>query len=136
VGRVVGGRLVKLKKRGEWGPARRSEGDRGIDEPGLKMVSPLSRLGAGQAGEVAYVHDHKQSRLKQGLLQKLTAMGILPGAAISLVQTFPAYVFQVGQTQFAVDREIADVIHVRLAEAEVSAAEEGRRGWWWGRHWW
>lgn len=44
------------------------------------------------------------------------AMGILPGAPISLIQSFPSYVFQVGQTQFAVDKEIAEAIYVRLVE--------------------
>jgi DtxR family Mn-dependent transcriptional regulator len=111
---------------------------REMKESASKLVSPLSRLSAGQTGRVAYVHARKQ-----GQLQKLTAMGILPGAAISVVQTFPAYVFQAGQTQFAVDLEIADAIYVRLADAAaaadsvVAADGEGRgkrhRWQWWGR---
>jgi Fe2+ transport system protein FeoA len=77
-----------------------------------RLVSPLSQLAEGQTGKVAYIAARKLEQL-----QKLTAMGILPGASISVVQTFPAYVFQAGQTQFAVDREIADAIYVRLAGA-------------------
>jgi DtxR family Mn-dependent transcriptional regulator len=86
-----------------------------------RLVSPLSRLAEGQTGKVAYIAARKLDQL-----QKLTAMGILPGASISVVQTFPAYVFQAGQTQFAVDREIADAVYVRLSQAmdEPSAAPQ------------
>jgi len=87
-----------------------------------KVVSPLSQLAQGQKGKVAYIYAPKSSKL-----QKLMAMGILPGVPISLIQSFPSYVFQVRQTQFAVDKEIADAIYVRLIEAEaVSAAGEER----------
>jgi hypothetical protein len=65
-------------------------------------------------------------------------MGILPGEPISVVQSFPSYVFQVGQTQFAVDRQIAESIYIRLYEEEAAVegllpkvhAKSGRRlGW-------
>ena len=49
------------------------------------------------------------------------AMGILPGAPISLIQSFPSYVFQIRRTQFAVDKEIADAIYVRLVEQGATA---------------
>ena len=42
------------------------------------------------------------------------SLGIYPGLLIRLLQVFPAYVFQVGFTQFAVDREIAREIQVIL----------------------
>jgi len=48
------------------------------------------------------------------ILRKLMSMGILPGTRIKLIQKFPSYVFQVGYTQVAVDREIASVISVNL----------------------
>jgi DtxR family Mn-dependent transcriptional regulator len=87
-----------------------------------KLVSPLSRLTPGQNGKVAYVYAPESSQL-----QKLMAMGILPGAPISLIQSFPSYVFKVGQTQFAVDKEIADAIYVRLVEEEtISEVDEER----------
>ncbi|PIU41687.1 MAG: DtxR family iron (metal) dependent repressor, partial [Candidatus Omnitrophica bacterium CG07_land_8_20_14_0_80_42_15] len=61
-----------------------------------------------QKGEVAYIHskDHKK-------LQKLMAMNILPGMEITLIQSFPSYVFQIGQSQFAIDKELAENIFVR-----------------------
>ncbi len=89
-------------------------------EPAQKVVSPLSRLTPGQKGKVAYIYAPESSQL-----QKLMAMGILPGAPVALIQRFPSYVFDTGQTQFAVDKEIADSIYVRLIEPEtVSEREE------------
>jgi DtxR family Mn-dependent transcriptional regulator len=73
-----------------------------------KIVSALSALEAKQKGKVAYIQtkDHEK-------LQKLMAMGVLPGMAISLLQKYPSYVFQVGQSQFAVDKALAEIIFVR-----------------------
>ncbi len=84
-----------------------------------RLVSPLSQLAQGQKGKVAYIYAPESSKL-----QKLMAMGILPGVPISLIQSFPSYVFQVRQTQFAIDKEIADAIYVRLVR-EATTGETG-----------
>lgn len=84
-----------------------------------KVVAPLSQLAQGQKGKVAYIYAPESSKL-----QKLMAMGILPGVSIILIQSFPSYVFQAGQTQFAVDKEIADAIYVRLVR-EATTGETG-----------
>jgi DtxR family Mn-dependent transcriptional regulator len=84
-----------------------------------RLVSPLSQLAQGHKGKVAYIYAPELSKL-----QKLMVMGILPGAPISLIQSFPSYVFQAGQTQFAVDKEIADAIYIRLVEDETSSQAE------------
>jgi ferrous iron transport protein A len=47
-----------------------------------------------------------------GILQKLMAMGILPGMPITLLRKSPSYLFEVDQTRYAVDREIANHIYV------------------------
>ncbi len=86
-----------------------------------KVVAPLSQLAQGQKGKVAYIYAPESSKL-----QKLMAMGILPGAPISLIQSFPSYVFQARQTQFAVDKEIADAIYVRLVE-EGTTSQTGEK---------
>ncbi len=99
--------------------------------PTSKLISPLSQLAPGQKGRVAYVYASEPNQL-----QKLMAMGVLPGAPISLIQRFPSYVFQIRQTQFAVDKEIADTIYVRLLDRENEANDKepaGRKrrfGWW------
>ncbi len=87
--------------------------------PARKLVSALSGLAPGQSGKVAYVYAPDS-----GQLQKLMAMGIMPGAAISLIQNFPSFVFKINESQFAVDREIAEAIYVRLVQPEATGAAE------------
>ena len=74
-----------------------------------KVVARLSSLTANQKGKVAYIQtkDHKK-------LQKLMAMSVLPGLSVTLLQTFPSYVFQIGQSQFAIDKDLAESIYIRL----------------------
>jgi DtxR family Mn-dependent transcriptional regulator len=43
---------------------------------------------------------------------ELMAMGILPGADIRLLRLFPSYIFEIGQSQFTVDRQLAEKIFV------------------------
>jgi DtxR family transcriptional regulator, Mn-dependent transcriptional regulator len=43
-------------------------------------------------------------------------MSVLPGLSITLLQTFPSYVFQIGQSQFAIDKELAESIYIRLGK--------------------
>jgi len=47
-----------------------------------------------------------------GILQKLMAMGVLPGMPVTLLRRKPSFLFEVDQTRYAVDREIADHIFV------------------------
>ncbi len=73
-----------------------------------KIVSPLNRLKVNQRGKVVYIHTKDNKKL-----QKLMAMGVLPGMTINLIQSFPSYVFQIGESQFAIDNELAESIFVR-----------------------
>ena len=84
--------------------------------PSQKLVSSLSQLAPGQKGKVAYIYAPESSQL-----QKLMSMGILPGAPVNLIKSFPSYVFQIRQAQFAIDKEIADAIYVRLVEEETTS---------------
>jgi len=74
----------------------------------IKEVRPLCDGRPESRGVVAYLAtmDNRQ-------VQKLVAMGILPGADIKVIRQTPSYVFQVGYSQFAVDRPLAEVIYVR-----------------------
>lgn len=58
------------------------------------------------------------------LLQKLLAMAVLPGSEVRVDLTFPAFVFEAGNTRVAVDRAIAEQIEVE----RVTCAEERPRG--------
>ncbi len=74
-----------------------------------RLIAPLCDLHPGESGTIAYIQMNDPQRL-----QKLMAMGILPGEKITLLQRSPSYVFRVGFSQFAVDEEIAADIYVRL----------------------
>jgi DtxR family Mn-dependent transcriptional regulator len=71
-------------------------------------VVPLTELKSGQDGEIAYIQTEDSKKM-----QKLMAMGVLPGNRISLLQTFPSYVFRVGFSEFAIDAAMAREIFVR-----------------------
>jgi len=47
-----------------------------------------------------------------GILQKLMSMGILPDMPVPLLRRSPSYLFEVDQTRYAVDSEIANHIYV------------------------
>ncbi len=72
------------------------------------LILRLSELKPNEKADVAYL----QTRDKE-ILQKLVAMGILPGTEITLLQRYPAVVFQTGKTQFAIDERLASHVHVR-----------------------
>ena len=83
-----------------------------------KMIVHLSELEPGESGVIAYLHtDDKDA------LQKLLAMGALPGTEITLCQSTPSIVFEIGRSQFAVDEELASRVHIRRAISNEDARE-------------
>jgi len=78
----------------------RAQGDLGI--------VPLTEFKSGQEGEIAYIQTEDNKKM-----QKLMAMGVLPGNRIVLVQAFPSYIFRVGYSEFAIDTNLAREIFVR-----------------------
>lgn len=73
------------------------------------LVKALSALKKGEHGKIAYLHTNDKD-----MLRKIMAMGALPGLSVTLVQDFPSYVFQIGESQFAVDKNMAEQIQVWL----------------------
>lgn len=78
----------------------RAQGDLG--------VVPLTEFKSGQEGEIAYIQTEDNKKM-----QKLMAMGVLPGNRIVLVQSFPSHIFRVGFSEFAIDTNLAREIFVR-----------------------
>jgi len=74
------------------------------------LIKPLSELRKGQGGKIAYIHTNDKA-----MLRKIMAMGALPGSPITLNQRFPSYVFQIGESQFAIDKSVAEQIQVWLS---------------------
>jgi DtxR family Mn-dependent transcriptional regulator len=85
---------------GECCAQARAEGDLGI--------VPLTEFKSGQDGEIAYIQTGDNKKM-----QKLMAMGVLPGNKITLVQSYPSYIFRVGYSEFAIDTNLAREIFVR-----------------------
>jgi DtxR family transcriptional regulator, Mn-dependent transcriptional regulator len=71
-------------------------------------VVPLTELKTNQEGEIAYIQTEDSKKM-----QKLMAMGVLPGNRIVLLQAFPSYIFRVGYSEFAIDTNMAREIFVR-----------------------
>ena len=65
-------------------------------------------------GQSATVLGLKTDALQGTKVRKYLAMGLVPGAEITLVQSFPAYVFEMGYSQFAIDREMASSVLVKV----------------------
>jgi ferrous iron transport protein A len=83
---------------------RPSAGRAGSDPP----IRPLSSLREGEHGVVAEVRAHPSGRA-----DRLLALGVTPGATITMMQTFPGVVFLCDQTELAIERSVADAIFVR-----------------------
>jgi DtxR family Mn-dependent transcriptional regulator len=71
-------------------------------------VVPLTEMKSGEEGEIAYIQTEDDKKM-----QKLMAMGVLPGNKIILTQSFPSYIFRVGFSEFAIDTAMAREIFVR-----------------------
>lgn len=81
------------------------------------LVQPLSRVPVGTGGRVVYIVPRAPERLT-----RLSSLGIVPGATVTVVQKLPAAVLRVGETTIAVDTEIAGEIYVK------KTAQNGPRG--------
>jgi DtxR family transcriptional regulator, Mn-dependent transcriptional regulator len=76
---------------------------------GDRLVSPLGDLPVGSEGCVAYISTHDSARMNE-----LIAIGVVPGVSVKLLRNSPSYVFRLGESEFAVDREMAKAICVRV----------------------
>jgi len=70
-------------------------------------VVPLSEMNIGEEVKVAYINTRSNSRM-----HKLSHFGIIPGRAISIHQRSPSFVVKCGNTQIALEEDIAKEIHV------------------------
>ena len=70
-------------------------------------AKPLSALLPGERGVVERVSPDRADRL-----ERLLALGVTPGAAVTVLQTFPGIVFLCDQTELAVERTVAEFIFI------------------------
>lgn len=74
---------------------------------------PLTTLTVGERGVVVEVSRHETARV-----DRLLALGVTPGAAVTMLQKLPGVVFLCDQTELAVERRVADAILVRREERQ------------------
>lgn len=74
-----------------------------------RVIQPLSELPSGRKGKVSYLHTKDKEAIN-----RLMAMGILPGVSLAVIQASPSCVIQIGHSQFALDKELAERVHVRM----------------------
>lgn len=79
---------------------------------GAVGVVALTEMKPGDPGEIAYLAAGDVRKM-----QKLMSMGVLPGTSVTLLRTYPSYIFKVGQSEFAVDEDLAREIFVRKESA-------------------
>ena len=77
----------------------------------ISNLVPLSSLPVGANGIVSSVAHTSTPRVEH-----LLWLGVLPGALVTMLQTFPGVVFLCDQTELAVERAVADAILVRPME--------------------
>ena len=70
---------------------------------------PLSSLAVDERAIVADVHAHQAGRA-----ERLLALGVTPGAAVTMLQKRPGVVFLCDQTELAVERTVARSVMVRV----------------------
>lgn len=76
------------------------------------VICRLSDLRSGQAGQVVYIETQEHQRL-----DRLMAFGLLPGRDVRVHQVRPTLVLFVGETQLALDTDIARCVYVRKGAA-------------------
>ena len=75
------------------------------------LVTGLPHFGIGDTGRIVFIAPRFHDRM-----DRLAALGVVPGSEIRLHQRSPAYVIEIGETTVAIDPEIAGEIFVKRVE--------------------
>jgi DtxR family Mn-dependent transcriptional regulator len=76
------------------------------------LVTGLPSFDVGATGRIVFIAPKFHDRM-----DRLAALGVIPGSTIRLHQRSPSYVIEIGETTIALDPEIAGEIYVKRAEA-------------------
>lgn len=74
------------------------------------VVKTLAELEVGEKAKILYL-----AGLQHSDIHKLLSLGIIPGTQIVLHQNRPAFIVKAGETNIALDKEVAAKIYVRPA---------------------
>jgi DtxR family Mn-dependent transcriptional regulator len=75
------------------------------------LVLPLTDLSPGDEGRIVFIAPKEHKRI-----DKLSSFGIVPGSVIKLHQKKPSFIIKAGETDLALDEDIAQEIYVRKTE--------------------
>lgn len=75
------------------------------------LVTGLRNFDLGANGRIVFIAPKFHDRM-----DRLAALGVIPGSEIRLHQRSPSYVIEVGETTIALDPEIAGEIYVKRVE--------------------
>jgi Fe2+ transport system protein FeoA len=87
---------------------------RKADAAPLSLAPQNLRLSSLEEGEHAIVVEVRAD--EHGRADRLLALGVTPGAVVTMMQRYPGVVFLCDQTELAVERGVADAIIVRREE--------------------
>ena len=73
------------------------------------IISPLSAIKAGKKVKVVYITTKSHASL-----DRLSGIGVIPGLELTIHQKFPSMILQYGETQLALDNDIAKNVFVRI----------------------
>jgi DtxR family Mn-dependent transcriptional regulator len=76
------------------------------------LVTGLSSFPIGATGRIVFIAPKFHDRM-----DRLAALGVIPGSMLRLHQRAPSYVIEVGETTIALDPEIASEVFVKPADA-------------------
>jgi DtxR family Mn-dependent transcriptional regulator len=76
------------------------------------VISPLSTIKAGKTVKVVYI-----STKSHASLDRLSGIGVIPGLELTIHQKFPSMILQYGETQLALDNDIAKNVFVRIIQS-------------------
>ncbi len=76
------------------------------------LVTGLQSFELGATGRIVFIAPRFHDRM-----DRLAALGVIPGSELRLHQRSPSYVIEVGETTIALDPEIAQEIYVKPVEA-------------------
>jgi DtxR family Mn-dependent transcriptional regulator len=76
------------------------------------LVTGLPTFPLGATGRIVFIAPKFHDRM-----DRLAALGVIPGSTLRLHQRAPSYVIEVGETTIALDPEIASEVYVKPTEA-------------------
>jgi len=74
-----------------------------------RLILSLKEMDSGSIGKISYINTRDAD-----ILKKLISMGVLPGNQIKLLHRFPSFVFEMNDSSFAIDKDLAENIFVLL----------------------